>query len=52
MKLNFSLHFRTFMTGAIIFLSLVILLISLPEGEYSIFEDIPVSYTHLRAHET
>lgn len=40
MKLNFSLHFRTFMTGAIIFLSLVILLISLPEGEYSIFEDI------------
>ncbi|WP_417123923.1 hypothetical protein [Phocaeicola sp.] len=40
MKLNFSLHFRTFMTGAIIFLSLVILLISLPEVEYSIFEDI------------
>lgn len=28
------------MTGAIIFLSLVILLISLPEVEYSIFEDI------------
>ena len=40
MKLNFSLHFRTFMTGAIIFLSLVILLISLPEVDYSIFEDI------------
>lgn len=38
MKLNFSLHFRTFMTGAIIFLSLVILLISLPEGEYSILK--------------
>lgn len=39
MKLNFSLHFRTFMTGAIIFLSLVILLISLPDIEDSIFED-------------
>ena len=40
MKLNFSLHFRPFMTGAIIFLYLVILVSSLPEVEYSIFEDI------------
>lgn len=40
MKINFSLYFRNFMTGAVIFLSLVILFISLPSFEDSLLEEI------------
>ncbi len=39
MKITFSLHLRTFMTGVIISLSLIVLLISLPDIEYTILGD-------------
>ena len=40
MKINFYLHLRTFMIGTIVTISAAILLTSLPEIEYPIFEDI------------
>ena len=40
MKINFYLHLRTFMVGIIVTISAAILLMSLPEIEYPIFEDI------------
>lgn len=40
MKINFYLHLRTFMVGTIVSISAAILLISLPEIEYPVLEDI------------
>ena len=40
MKINFYLHFRTFMVGTIVLISVAILLISLPDIEFPILEEI------------
>lgn len=40
MKINFHLHLRTFMVGTIVSISAAMLLISLPEIEYPVLEDI------------